>query len=65
MKNSCRPDCDFQGATPDNCRFRVIWHISDIEYRKCSFEDVFIPPSYNPIDVEHYVKLLSLDKQFK
>lgn len=62
MRNTCRPECNFQGATPDNCRFRVSWDIDGVEYRKCSFEDVFVPPAYNPEDVDYYVKLLALDK---
>ncbi len=64
MRNSCRPECNFQGATPEKCRFRVLWHIDGMEYRKCSFEDVFVPPAYSPDDTDYYVKLLTLDKQF-
>ena len=61
-RNSCRPDCNFQGATPAHCRFRIIWHVDNTEYRKCSFEDVFVPPAYNPQDVNYYVELLAMDK---
>ncbi len=64
-RTSCRPGCTFQGATDEKCRFRVIWHVDDIEYRKCSFEDVFVPLIYNSDDVDYYVKLLVLDKQQK
>lgn len=44
------------------CRFRITWHIDGVEYRKCSFEDVFVPPTYSVSETEYYIKLLVLDK---
>lgn len=63
-RSSCRTTCTFQGATPEYCKYRVAWRVDNMEYIKCSFEDVFTPKEYLLDDLKQYIGLLLKDREY-
>jgi len=62
-KNYCR-FCDFQGATAEQCKFRLHWTHDGMPHTGCAFTCFYVPDNDVSL-VQHYWKLMELEYELQ